>query len=731
MATKGGGPSVPRTSIGAGRGARGSTHQAATPGPGGATRQAEVHPNGARTVLELRANTAANPRLVAALGYAKRGWSVLPCRPRDKRPATKHGFKDATTDKGALVRTWRGSPGANVAVATGGASGLVVLDVDPRNGGDASLADLELINGTLPETVSAATGGGGRHFYFAAPPGPVPGGVLADGLDVKADGGYVVTPPSVHPSGAAYRWLNDPAKMELAPCPDWVRAASRKQPAKPVEGNGAPDAGETLLGRAFAAQGMLGRRLDGGKRSVICPWSGKHTTGSPHDSSTVIFPAGAADGPGGFHCSHSHCASRTVAEALRQLDRLAARGATEQAWMAELRRTPKGDLRLSFGNVVQILANDPKYAGRLRLDEMRGTVMLGEVEMTDAGVSTVRVDFESRYGIQPSDAETARAVQLAASQNAFHPVREFLMQLKWDGVARLDHVAAQVLRVRAESVEEGALAALLMRRWFICLVARPLVPGCKVDTALILEGAQGIGKSTFFRIIAGEWFSDTEMALDKDAMLQLRAAWIYEWAELENVTSRQSVSRVKAFLTSTEDKYRPPFGRTPVTVRRSGVIVGTTNTQDFLHDPSGSRRFWVVPVGPINTALLRQQREHLLAEAVCAYRAGERSWLNEEEESRREALAARFVESDAWEDRVLEFAAAQERVRTADVLLQALGVPLERLSKRDEMRVGTILRRGGYRREQARVGGKVSRFYVRSEVTTRGDHGDGGDNGCA
>ncbi len=197
---------------------------------------------------------------------------------------------------------------------------------------------------------------------------------------------------------------------------------------------------------------------------------------------------------------------------------------------------------------------------------------------------------------------------------------------------------------------------------------------------------QGIGKSTFFRILAGEWFSDTEMALDKDAMMQLRAAWIYEWAELENVTGRQSVSRVKAFLTSTEDKYRPPFGRTPITVKGSGVIVGSTNNQDFLHDPSGSRRFWVVPVGAVHLVQLRAQREQLLAEAVAAHQGGERRWLNEEEEARRAALATRFVETDPWEARVLEFAAAQQNVRTLDVLTQGLGVPLERLTRRDEMR---------------------------------------------
>jgi putative DNA primase/helicase len=135
----------------------------------------------------------------------------------------------------------------------------------------------------------------------------------------------------------------------------------------------------------------------------------------------------------------------------------------------------------------------------------------------------------------------------------------------------------------------------------------------------------------------------------------------------------------------------------------------------------------VVPVGPIDLALLRQLRDQLLAEAVAAYHAGERTWLTEDEESRRESLAARFVESDAWEDRVLEYAAAQQRVRTLDVLLQALNVPLDRITRRDEMRVATILGRGGYRREQARVDGKVTRFWLRAADRNRGDGGDGGD----
>jgi hypothetical protein len=664
-----------------------------------------------------RTARASNTRLLSAVAYAKRGWSVFPCRPRAKEPATKHGFKDATTDTAIVTRWWQRAPFANVAVATGLVSMVVVVDIDIRNRGDLSLRELERAHGRLPETPRCCTGGPGAHYYFKPPDtDPLRSGKIAEGIDFKADGGYVIAPPSVHPNGELYRWENDPNRTALAPCPEWIvqmmRAGSSADRVGDSSTANAGDAATSALGRALAELGMLGRLLDGGKHVVVCPWQDQHTTGTPFDSSTVLFPASEPNGLGGFHCSHSHCEKRSSSEAMRELQRR--RQATsdkEASWMDGLRRTEKGALRSTFGNVVRILSHDPNFARKLRLDEMRGVVFLDKAEVTDAHVSTLRVDLEDRYAIQPSDAEAARAVQLVAARDSFHPVREFLGGLTWDGTRRLDRVALDLLRVRADTDEEAELAALLLRRWFLCLVARPFAPGCKMDTALILQGAQGAGKSTFFRVLGGDWFSDTEMALDKDALMQLRGAWIYEWAELENVMGRHAVARVKAFLTSTEDKYRPPFGRMPITVRRSGVIVGTTNNEDFLHDPTGSRRFWVIPVGRVDTERVRADREQLLAEAVAAFRAGERRWLDEEEEAKREALTERFVESDPWEDRVIEFATHQPFVRTSDVLLQALDVSMDKLTRRDEMRVANILRRCGYEPRRARGAGQRGRIW--------------------
>jgi putative DNA primase/helicase len=181
--------------------------------------------------------------LDAALAYAARGWHVFPCHTPTgigcschnkacadigKHPRTTHGFKDATTDEATIRRWWRQWPDANVAIATGGLSGLVVLDKDTYKGGDLSLRELEQSYRPLPETVLALTGGGGEQPFFAHPGGSVPSSVakLGPGLDVRADGGYVIAPPSLHRSGKRYLWeaSSEPGDVPLAPLPDWVLA---------------------------------------------------------------------------------------------------------------------------------------------------------------------------------------------------------------------------------------------------------------------------------------------------------------------------------------------------------------------------------------------------------------------------------------------------------------------------------------------------------------------------
>jgi len=178
--------------------------------------------------------------LEAALSYAKRGWPVLPihsaqngecscgrtqCGSNGKHPRTVNGLKDATTDEILIRRCWTQWPDANVGVVTGTRSGLIVLDVDPRHGGDDCLFQLERQHGALPHTVEVLTGGGGRHIYFQHPGSMIKSRAISEGLDIKADGGYVVAPPSGHASGRSYLWeiSSHPDDTPIAPLPLWLQ----------------------------------------------------------------------------------------------------------------------------------------------------------------------------------------------------------------------------------------------------------------------------------------------------------------------------------------------------------------------------------------------------------------------------------------------------------------------------------------------------------------------------
>lgn len=163
----------------------------------------------------------------AALKYAEElGFASFPCKPRGKTPLTKHGCKDAICDPVQIKESWERWPDANLGIATGAVSGIVVLDVDPRHGGDDTLETLQIEHGKLPDTPTVLTGGGGFHFYFRHPGGVVSNSAsqVGQGIDVRGEGGYVIAPPSIHESGNRYLWEVSSRidEIPLAELPSWL-----------------------------------------------------------------------------------------------------------------------------------------------------------------------------------------------------------------------------------------------------------------------------------------------------------------------------------------------------------------------------------------------------------------------------------------------------------------------------------------------------------------------------
>ncbi len=380
-------------------------------------------------------------------------------------------------------------------------------------------------------------------------------------------------------------------------------------------------------------------------------------------------------------------------------------------WESTLVRA-RGKPVATFGNLCKILRGCPEFAGRFAVNDMTQSVEFEGRSLPEGRIGAFRERVEDAPwgGFSPAEGTMMQAIRAVAEEHRYHPVRDYLSPLKWDGTPRLEAVAESILHA-----QPAPLVNETIRRWFISAVARALKPGEKVDTALVLVGAQGLKKSTFFYELAPEWFADTEIRIgDKDAYGQIHAAWITEWAEIDRVTDQYHANQIKAFVARRSDTFRPPYGRTTDAFPRSCIIVGSTNRDQFLNDPTGARRFWCVTcTDVVNIDLLRAWRDQLWAEAVAAYRAGERWWFDGAQEAERAEHVDRHRVSDAWEEIIATWLRNSwpdvRRSRGATYLTSALVLECAlKLSPKDmnaaaQKRAGEALASLGLIRDQCRV----------------------------
>lgn len=358
-------------------------------------------------------------------------------------------------------------------------------------------------------------------------------------------------------------------------------------------------------------------------------------------------------------------------------------------------------------NAAKVFQLDPFWTGRLRLNEHSRRYHLDEALISDGDEVRAALYLINTYGIKLSPAAVGEVMRTTADTTPFHPVRDWLGTLEWDGVER----AATWLIDYCGSPDKRIVRAYC-KRFLISAVARVHEPGVQCDTTLILQGKQGAQKSKALRALCGDpWFRDTAVDLrNKDAMQALHSGvWIYEFAELDTI-ARSELTLVKSFLSSRVDSFRPPYGRNVIDYPRQVVIVGSSNEDTFLRDPTGSRRFWPVQTGSIDLAGLTDARTQLWAEAVHLYRDGEQWHLTPEEEGGRIASEHLFTEVDAWEDAVLHWLgrAQPAEVRLVEVWEKALDGRGNNFKQHCQKRISAILRRGGWTKHHT-MRGKVWR----------------------
>jgi len=355
-----------------------------------------------------------------------------------------------------------------------------------------------------------------------------------------------------------------------------------------------------------------------------------------------------------------------------------------------------------------------KLSGRLRYNTLVKQVEL-DGETFDLGTAKLNLVVKQRLRVTSSKDEVSDIVKEIAKQRNYSPIVEYLDKVSKEyssSTSILDGIARRYFG------SDNPLHETFLRRFLIAAVARVYEPGCKHDTALILQGKQGYGKSSFFQVLASEpWFDDSlGSTSDKDELLKLHRVWFVEWAELERVLGHKGMSKVKAFLTSRSDLVRPPYARTAELMHRACVIVGTTNQTEFLADTTGNRRFWVIPVTkPIDTKSLKEERDRIWAAAVALYRAGERWHFNHDEESELEEERQQYEMSHPWLSALASYVEGRTEVGTSELLNDCLDIPIANQTRKMEMDASELMTQLGWEKSkhQKMFGGKRQRVWTK------------------
>lgn len=432
---------------------------------------------------------------------------------------------------------------------------------------------------------------------------------------------------------------------------------------------------------------------------------------------------------------------------------------TEEMQMDERRRhfLPSP---FNFGLIVR---NDPRLRDKVRRDAFRGRdCICGELPWRNGNEADPfwnnsddngLIDYVSRHYQLTGKQALLDANDLAMSQRTFHPVREWLEGLEWDGTERLDTMLIDYL-----GAADNDLTRAMTRKHFTAAVARVMNPGCKYDYILTLIGPQGIGKSTLVKIMGGDWFDDSLTSIEgKEGMEQIRGKWLIEFGELTNYKKSTSEA-YKAFISKQEDSYRPAYGRKVEVYPRQCVFFATTNEPAFLKGDTGNRRFWTVECD-VDIAYkdvwsqLDEERDQIWAEALHRYRAGEKLYLprelekaaqqrqedhNEVAADERTGIIEAFIKREIpenWDQLgmrqrreyfqngnsadVQSLVPLQKRttITAVEVLAECFGQPIDERTRYRTKEINQILRGFGWLREIGRVYDKVYGRQRTYEVT--------------
>lgn len=378
----------------------------------------------------------------------------------------------------------------------------------------------------------------------------------------------------------------------------------------------------------------------------------------------------------------------------------------ENKWLNNLDMDSKGNILATMSNIASILKNDVKLTGIVYNEMKQGLDVIGTLPWFHPYSGWMNVDesclelyLEQNYGIYAPAKCKDTLCALLSSEKRYHPIKDFLKELKWDGISRIDNVLIDYL-----GAEDTEYVRTVTRKTMVAAVARIYQPGIKFDNILVLCGPQGIGKSTFFSKLGGEWYSDS-MGIsdmkDKTASEKLQGIWIMELGELAGL-KKVDVETVKSFLSRTNDRYRPTYGQFVENHPRTCIIVGTTNAKDgFLRDITGNRRFWPVSLSGDGSKKIwdisEEEIKQIWAEAYFRYIEGESLFLDEKLESEAKIQQCNAMENDPRQGLIEEYLEEKQKTKVClmEIWCECLCKERQDMKKSDAYELESILKQIG------------------------------------
>ncbi len=631
----------------------------------------------------------------------------------------------------------------------------LIVDIDPRNMGQrkvwSEFKERYSIPNTIEDTMSVVTGAGGFHIYLRKPPLISIRARFKEfpGIDFKTLGGYVIGPGSVHESGNPYTFLQKPFDISDAPI-QLLQALQKTEEIMQLEGEQGFNDSESNIKRYVdflrfnalpAREGAGGdcqtyKTACRGRDYNLTPqmtlqlmleyYNSKCEPPWDHmDLKNKVFnayqynssPAGKQD-PGVVFNSTKYTEKKVEIIPGEKF-----------VWDT----TQKGAFRPTMRNCSQALALDGGLKGALAMNEFTNDIEIiqkvpweneresGNRMFSDSDCAHLKYYLACKYDCEFKTSTIWEAIMVAASRYSFHPVKQYLTSITWDGTSRLDTWLSTYC-----GAIDTEYSRTIGSKTLVAAVARVFNPGVKFDHVLILEGEQRIGKSYTCSILGRQWFGDFNMDVrSKDIVEQMRGCWIVELSEME-MARKTDVQALKAFITRTTDRIRPAYKRVAMDFPRQCIFIGTVNPDGsgYLKDDTGNSRFWPVQCGTFDINSLKRDLNQLWAESVVRYQGGEAVFL-ESESSKTTAN----LEADArqikhpWFDVIERWMHVNETIgelTTQEVYQNILCGSITTMNTAKQRDIARILKMLGWEQVRANRDGKRYTCFQRGVLNTEG-----------